>query len=145
MTSSENDHYLNPIEPTDGKTLSEPEDVDTISEQGGDRSTGQDQRLIQVAAQIQRHTLVGQARKVTAANLSPETQLLLPMAERMLKLDQALIELAKHDPKKALMVELCYFAGIKKADAANALGLSPEQFQREWSFTKAWLRRHIAS
>lgn len=103
----------------------------------------EDQSLIQVSAQILRHALIGQAQKIVNGQQEDQERPLLPLADRMLKLDRALTELAKHDPAKAQMVELCYFAGMKKHDAAEVLGWSEARFHKEWLFTKAWIRRHI--
>jgi len=61
----------------------------------------------------------------------------------ILKLDQALIDLAKQDSGKARMVEMRYFGGLTIEECAEVMAVSPATLKREWKFTKAWLLRHI--
>lgn len=58
-------------------------------------------------------------------------------------LDDALTELAQVDERKARIVELRFFAGLSIEETAAALHVSPGTVMREWTFTKAWLRRTI--
>jgi RNA polymerase sigma factor (TIGR02999 family) len=61
----------------------------------------------------------------------------------LLSLDAALSRLAEHDPVKARLVELRYFAGLTGDQAAAALGLSASAADRLWVYTRAWLRREL--
>jgi RNA polymerase sigma factor (TIGR02999 family) len=61
----------------------------------------------------------------------------------LLALDAALSKLAEHDPQKAKLVELRYFAGLTGDQAAAVLGISPRTADRQWVFARAWLRREI--
>src|SRR3954468_11972594 len=61
----------------------------------------------------------------------------------LLALDAALHRLAQHDPLKAKLVELRYFAGLTGDQAAAVLGLSASSADRLWVFTRAWLRREL--
>jgi RNA polymerase sigma factor (TIGR02999 family) len=61
----------------------------------------------------------------------------------LLALDTALQRLAEHDPLKAKLVELRYFAGLTGDQAAAILGLSPSSVDRQWVYTRAWLRREL--
>ncbi len=61
----------------------------------------------------------------------------------LLALDAALQRLAETDPVKAKLVELRYFAGLTGDQAAAVLGLSPSAVDRQWVFTRAWLRREL--
>lgn len=61
----------------------------------------------------------------------------------LLELDAALQKLAEHDPAKAKLVELRYFAGLSVDQAADVLGVSPRTLDRDWVYTKAWLRREM--
>jgi RNA polymerase sigma factor (TIGR02999 family) len=63
----------------------------------------------------------------------------------LLALDEALERLAAHDPQKAKLVELRYFAGLSVDEAAEVLGVSPRTLHREWRFTRAWLRRELGA
>jgi RNA polymerase sigma factor (TIGR02999 family) len=61
----------------------------------------------------------------------------------LLALDTALRRLAEHDPIKARLVELRYFAGLTGEQAAAVLQISPSSADRQWVYTKAWLRREL--
>jgi RNA polymerase sigma factor (TIGR02999 family) len=61
----------------------------------------------------------------------------------LLALDGALHRLAEHDPLKARLVELRYFAGLTGDQAAAVLGISPSSADRQWVYTRAWLRREM--
>jgi len=70
----------------------------------------------------------------------------VPAPERdddLLALDAALGKLAEHDPQKAKLVELRYFAGLTGDQAAEVLGISPRTADRQWVYARAWLRREI--
>ena len=60
--------------------------------------------------------------------------------EQLLALDDALEKLASHDPVKARLVELRYFAGLTGEQAAEVLGISPTTADRHWAYARAWLR-----
>jgi RNA polymerase sigma factor (TIGR02999 family) len=61
----------------------------------------------------------------------------------LLALDAALDRLAERDPQKARLVELRYFAGLTGEQAAAVLGISPSGVDRQWTYTRAWLRREL--
>jgi RNA polymerase sigma factor (TIGR02999 family) len=61
----------------------------------------------------------------------------------LVALDAALSRLAEHDPIKARLVELRYFAGLTGEQAAAVLGMSPSAVDRLWVYTRAWLRREL--
>lgn len=63
--------------------------------------------------------------------------------EELLALDAALAKLAQHDPLKARLVELRYFAGLTGDQAAEILGISASTADRHWTFARAWLRREV--
>ena len=63
----------------------------------------------------------------------------------LLALDAALDRLAERDPQKARLVELRYFAGLTGDQAAAVLGISPSSADRQWTYTRAWLRRELGS
>ncbi len=55
-------------------------------------------------------------------------------------LDFALSELERHDPVKAKLVKLRYFAGLTGAQAASALGIGESTADKYWAYSKVWLR-----
>ncbi len=61
----------------------------------------------------------------------------------LLALDAALHRLAEHDPQKAKLVELRYFAGLTGDQAAAVLGISASSADRLWVYTRAWIRREL--
>ena len=64
--------------------------------------------------------------------------------EELLALDDALVELEKHDPQAAQIVKLRYFGGLTHQDAAEALGISRRAADRLWALARAWLYRQIS-
>ena len=62
----------------------------------------------------------------------------------LLVVDEALVELERHDPQAAQFVKLRYYAGLSHQDAAAALGLSRRAADRVWALARAWLFRQIS-
>jgi RNA polymerase sigma factor (TIGR02999 family) len=58
-------------------------------------------------------------------------------------LDDALVFLARVDPRKARMVELRYFGGLSVTETAEVLQISPETVLRDWRMAKTWLFREL--
>jgi len=61
----------------------------------------------------------------------------------LIALDAALARLAEHDPVKARLVELRYFAGLTGEEAAEILGISARTADRYWVYARAWIRREM--
>lgn len=61
--------------------------------------------------------------------------------EDLVALDEALNRLTEHDPAKAELVKLRYFAGLTIEQAADMLGISPATAKRYWTYSRAWLFR----
>ena len=61
----------------------------------------------------------------------------------LLKLDEALTELAKLDPRRSRVVELRFFAGLDMKETAEALHVSIATVLRDWNMAKAWLYRYM--
>jgi RNA polymerase sigma factor (TIGR02999 family) len=60
-------------------------------------------------------------------------------SDELLSLDEALLRLAKVDPRQSRIVELRFFGGLDETEIAGLLGLSPRTVKRDWSVAKAWL------
>jgi RNA polymerase sigma factor (sigma-70 family) len=58
-------------------------------------------------------------------------------------LDDALRELAKHDERKAHIVELRFFGGLTLQEIAEVMGVAPITVSREWAKARAWLHRQV--
>ncbi len=100
------------------------------------------------AAEAMRRILVENARRKLAAKhggrlnrvaLSDEHALEAKEAEALLDLNEALVRLEAHDPQKADLVKLRYFAGLSETEAATALNISRATASRHWAYAKAWL------
>jgi RNA polymerase sigma factor (TIGR02999 family) len=61
----------------------------------------------------------------------------------LLALDEALEEFAQKHPAEAQLVQLRYFAGLSRDQAAEALNISPATASRDWAFARAWLYKRI--
>jgi len=61
----------------------------------------------------------------------------------LLALDAALERLADREPIKAWLDELRCFGGLTGEQAASVLGLSASSADRQWVYTRAWLRREL--
>jgi RNA polymerase sigma factor (TIGR02999 family) len=60
-------------------------------------------------------------------------------AEELLALHEALERFAAHDPVKAKLVELRFFAGLTLEQSAECLGISLSTADRAWRYARAWL------
>jgi RNA polymerase sigma factor (TIGR02999 family) len=65
-------------------------------------------------------------------------------ADELLALHEALERFAAHDPLKAQLVELRFFAGLTLARAAECLGISLSTADRAWRYARAWLYAAMA-
>jgi RNA polymerase sigma factor (TIGR02999 family) len=104
--------------------------------------------FLAVAAKAMRQILVDHARATLrekrgagakaieldeAALVSPE-----PTRE-ILDLNEALERLSALDARKAQVVEMRYFGGLKQEEIAEALNVSEVTVRRDWTFSRAWL------
>ncbi len=105
-----------------------------------------------IAAQAMRRILIDSARKHAAAkrggpqaelSLDEVTDIALEPDINLLKLDEALNELAKIDPRQSRIVELRYFGGLTIEETAEVTSVSPATVKREWMMARAWLHQEI--
>lgn len=73
------------------------------------------------------------------AVISPE------MSEELRLLDEALRKLAEFDELKSAVVEYRYFGGYTLKEVAELLNISEAKVEREWRFTRSWLKREITN
>jgi RNA polymerase sigma factor (TIGR02999 family) len=78
----------------------------------------------------------GKQVKLAFAEVSDLAQ---PQQLDVLRVDEALTELASLDKRACQVVELRYFAGLTEAEAAEALGISLATVKRDWTWARAWL------
>jgi RNA polymerase sigma-70 factor, ECF subfamily len=105
-----------------------------------------------LCAQIIRRILVDHARYRSyakrAGGLTPvplKEELLGTRARgiEVLELHEALLSLAKIDPRKERVVELRFFGGLTVQETAEFLQISPETVSRDWKVAKVWLVREL--
>jgi RNA polymerase sigma factor (TIGR02999 family) len=108
--------------------------------------------FLAVAAKAMRQILVNYAkasqRQKRGAGASKveldEAALISPQPGRaILDLNEALERLATLDSRKAEVVELRYFGGLKQDEIAEALKISIVTVRRDWVFSKAWLHMEL--
>jgi len=106
-----------------------------------------------VASNLMRQILVDHARKHHAAKrgaglkkVTLEEAVIYSneKASNLLQLDDALTRLAEFDERKARVIELRYFGGLKVEETAEALGISVATAGRDLRMAEAWLRRELS-
>jgi RNA polymerase sigma-70 factor, ECF subfamily len=108
------------------------------------------QHFLALAASEMRRLLIGYARKARSRRRENETDIPLQVdlpaehsTETLLDLDMALTELATKDARQGRLVELIFFGGLSKEEAAKSLGISARTAQRVWSVARAWLHGRL--
>jgi RNA polymerase sigma factor (TIGR02999 family) len=105
------------------------------------------------AAEAMRRILVEYARRkkrykhgggLRRASLEAAELSLPAPSEDLLALDEALTRLTLHDPIKAEVVKLRFFAGLTMPEVARALGLSLATAERYWTYARTWLYAELA-
>jgi RNA polymerase sigma factor (TIGR02999 family) len=107
-----------------------------------------------IAAQLMRQILVDYARRHGAAKRGgsvcklslDEGAMMSPRKKdvEVVALDDALIGLAKIDPRQSRVVELRFFAGLSLGQISEVLEIAPATVQRDWTAARAWLHREIS-
>ncbi len=106
-----------------------------------------------ISARLMRLVLVDHARSRQAAKRGgmaepvtlKETVLLSPShAADVLEVDEALSRLAEVDERKAKVIEMRYFGGMKREEIAIALSLTLPTVKRDLRLGEAWLRRYLS-
>lgn len=107
-----------------------------------------------MAAQMMRRILIDHAREHQAAKrpgagvkvmLDDRIGAAQPRECELIDLDQALVELARLDPRQGQIVELRYFGGLSEQEVGEVLSISRATVTREWQTARAWLYRRITA
>ncbi len=102
-----------------------------------------------VAAQAMRHILVDYARAKNSqkrgGRLEKNTIVSTNQSGEIVRLDDALKQLAVLDERKSRVVEMKFFGGLTVDEIAEVLKVSPETVKRDWSFSKTWLLRELSA
>ena len=106
-----------------------------------------------IAARAMRQVLIEAARRRNAdkrggglAVITFDESLDQPVsgADELLALNDALIELARLEPRQAMMVESRFFGGLDVAETAELLGVSEATVKADWRLARAWLQRELS-
>jgi RNA polymerase sigma factor (TIGR02999 family) len=109
--------------------------------------------FMMIAARAMRRVLVDAARQRSAAKrggsqvfvtLDDGVDAAAVRSDEVLALDEALEELAKHDPRASEVIVFRYFGGFSVAETAKALSVSESTIHREWQFARAWLDQALS-
>lgn len=64
-------------------------------------------------------------------------------ARELIRLDDALKDLAQRNPRQTRVVECRFFAGYSEEETAQALGIPLRTVQRDWSQARKWLEKYM--
>lgn len=101
-----------------------------------------------IAARAMRQLLIEAARRRSAQKRCDDLKRItfddsisqsVSYGDELLALDSALEELARIQPRQALMVESRFFGGLDISETASLLGVSEATILRDWRAAKAWL------
>jgi RNA polymerase sigma-70 factor (ECF subfamily) len=105
-----------------------------------------------IAAQLMRQILIDHARG-RLRDKRGGAPVVLPLnealafspqhSEELVKLDEALVRLAKLDARQSQIVELRFFGGLNVEETAEFLSISPKTVKRDWAMAKAWLHGEL--
>jgi RNA polymerase sigma factor (TIGR02999 family) len=107
-----------------------------------------------IAARAMRQLLIEAARRrnahkrggdedVTIITFDESMQPMATCGKELLALDVALEELARIEPRQAMMVESRFFGGLDINETAELLGVSEATILRDWRAAKAWLAHEL--
>jgi RNA polymerase sigma factor (TIGR02999 family) len=104
--------------------------------------------FFRAAAEAMRHILVDSARRKQSQkrggarnqlDLDAAALVAADPADDLQAVNEALELLAQHDPVKAELVKLRFFAGLSVEEAADLLQISRATADRYWRYAKTWL------
>jgi RNA polymerase sigma-70 factor, ECF subfamily len=108
--------------------------------------------FLAMAARLMRHILVDisrrrakddEGREIRMVDLDEANGVTVEPSRELLAIDEALRELAEHDPRKAQIVEMRFFGGLTLDEIADVLEVAPITVSREWAKARAWLHREV--
>ena len=109
--------------------------------------------FLSVAAQVMRQILIDHARTKYAQkrggrqeklSLDEAQEVCLETPAIMVRIDDALNELARQDARKAKLIEMRLFGGLTAEESAGVLGLPVNVVRRELRVAQAWLQRELS-
>src|SRR5271165_437790 len=109
--------------------------------------------FLSVAAHVMRQVLIDHARtKYAQKRGGRQEKLSLDQAREaciekpaiMVRIDDALNQLASHDPRKARLIEMRFFGGLTAEESASVLDLPVNVVRRDLRAARAWLQRELS-
>lgn len=107
-----------------------------------------------MSARIMRRVLVDHAKhhlreKRRGGSRRVETSELRVLADGrapdVIAVDEAMLELEKHDAELAQLVELRFFGGLDRAEIAAVMDISNSTITRRWTAARAWLLCYLSA
>jgi RNA polymerase sigma factor (TIGR02999 family) len=119
----------------------------------GGQSFESQSHFLRAAAEAMRRILVDHARARNAAKrggsrrieLEVDHLAILPEADGLEALDEALSRFADKHPQQAELVQLKYFGGLTLEQCAEVLGVSSRTADTWWAYARAWLSVALGS
>src|SRR5215831_1093055 len=108
--------------------------------------------FLSVTAQVMRQVLIDHARTKYAQKRGGRQQKLsldeaqyacMDKPAVMIRVDDALNELANRDPRKARLIEMRFFGGLTAEESATVLELPVHVVRRDLRVAQAWLQRAL--
>ena len=99
------------------------------------------QLLIEAARRRNAHKRGGGDAVTIAFEDSPEN--MSTCSDDLLALDTALAQLARLNPRQAMIVETRFFGGLEVGEAAKLFDISEATVLRDWRAAKAWLAHEL--
>jgi RNA polymerase sigma factor (TIGR02999 family) len=107
-----------------------------------------------IAARAMRQLLVEAARRRNAHKRGGDGEVIFVSFDdsldgavtaqgNMVALDTALTELARLEPRQALIVESRFFGGLEVSEISSLIGVSEATILRDWRAAKAWLGQSL--
>jgi RNA polymerase sigma factor (TIGR02999 family) len=106
--------------------------------------------FLAISAQLMRRVLVDFARSRSSQKRGGRGQMIAldsalivdrGRSPDLVRIDDALNELARTAPRKAKMIEMRFFGGLSVTETAEALGVSVDTVLRDWRLARAQLLR----
>ena len=124
---------------------------------GGDRQPRWENRaqFFAAAAEAMRRIVIDHARRRKAQRRGGTAEKISASAtgfdvaapqlddDELVVLNEALDNLAAHDPRKAELVKQWYFVGLTLEEVAKVMGISERTVSRDWAYARAWLMSEI--
>jgi RNA polymerase sigma factor (TIGR02999 family) len=105
-----------------------------------------------IASKVMGRVLVDHARSrrrakrgagITPLDLDEALTVSTSVGREIVLLDEALDQLTKLDARKAQVVQMRYFGGLREKEIAVVLHVSTKSVCRGWQFAKAWLAHEL--